>query len=184
VKTALLILLIITSGCLAQDTVIPFRYIGGGKWTTGTEFVRQYDRDLAKLNYYDSVFAETEKQNKIYSMIIDSMKEQISMYKKIIDSKNLMISNKQNYIDMLEKPVKIDGNMNNGSTPLFSYNGLYVNIGAAYKFDTLMVTGDRILKGIKYFGSLETGFELLGKIRFDLEVIVPLEIKLKGGYKL
>jgi len=183
-KTSLLILLIITAGCLAQDTAMPFRYAGDGNWITKTEFVRAYDRDLAKLDYYDSAYAELEKQNQVYTMIIDSMKEQASMYKKIIDSKNQIIANKQNYIDLLEKPVKIDGAKSSGSDPFFSYTGLYINLGAAYKFDTLMVTGDRILRGIKYFGSLETGFDILGKIRLDLEVIVPLEIKIKGGYRL
>lgn len=177
-------MLIITAGSLAQDTVMPFRYAGDGNWITSTEFVRAYDRDLAKLDYYDSAYAELEKQNKLYVMVIDSMKEQASMYKKIIDSKNQLIANKQNYIEMLERPVKLEGAKSSSGNPFFSYTGLYINLGAAYKFDTLMVTGDRIFKGIKYFGSLETGFDILGKFRLDLEVIVPLEIKLKGGYRL
>jgi hypothetical protein len=57
----LLSFFLITENCFAQDSTMPFKYEGDDKWLTQTEFVRQYDKDLSQLDFYDSAYAELEK---------------------------------------------------------------------------------------------------------------------------
>jgi hypothetical protein len=173
-----------TAKCFAQDSTMPFKYEGDDKWLTKTEFVRQYDKDLSQLDFYDSAYAELEKQIKLYSSIIDSMKDQAAMYRRIIDAKNEIIAVKQTYINELEKPREIKAKDRGEGTSLFSYEGLYFNLGAYYRFENQSITKENILNSIRYFGSLEAGWLLFNKVKFNLEVIIPAEIKLKGGIKL
>lgn len=184
IRTLKIIFLFFTVSCYAQDSITPFKYLGKGKWETTTEFVKQYDIDLIKLNYYDSAFAEIEKQNLLYSSMIDTMNDQIVMYKKIIEAKDNIITNKQDYINELEKPKEIKTVVKPGISSLIDFEGLHFNLGTSYKFDNRKLTGENIINGLKYFGSLESGLLILNKFKLDLEILIPAEIRLKGGIRL
>jgi hypothetical protein len=112
------------------------------------------------------------------------MKDQAAIYKRIIDAKNEIIAVKQTYINELEKPRKIKAKDREEGISLFSYEGLYFNLGAYYRFENQSITKENILNSIRYFGSLEAGWLLINKVKFNFEVLIPAEIKLKGGIKL
>ncbi|RPI19730.1 MAG: hypothetical protein EHM58_00560 [Ignavibacteriae bacterium] len=167
----------------AQDTALPFKYLGNGKWQTYTEYVRQYDLDLSLLTFYDSAYIEIEKQNGIYRSVIDSLNSEIAMYKKIIEAKNSVISNKMELIKELEKPREIkSGNSNKNS--FIVYKGLFLNLGARYIIDSLNASAYGIFSDLKYFGSLDAELLIMEKLKFNIELIYPPEIRLKGGIRL
>jgi hypothetical protein len=179
----IILIFFLTASIYSQDTTLPFKYLGNGKWQTLTEYVRQYDVDLSTLEFYDSAYAESEKQNVIYKSIIDSLNSEITLYKKIIESKNNIISNKMDLIKELERPKEINrGSLDKKS--IFSYKGLFLNLGARYIIDSIKVLGNGVLSDLKYFGSLDAELMIMEKIKLNIELIYPPEIRLKGGIRL